>query len=93
MHLQDRIKGPEDISSKEKTFKEILPLIQDPERCQEVIERMVEGLNNNYIDGITGIEARSPEKSLVSSVYLSKGFIPIKKHGNYLEILLVSRTI
>ena len=62
-------------------FKDITPILQHPEICQQVVEEFAKRLANIEFDVIAGIESRGFLFGLMLANYMNKPFIPIRKQG------------
>lgn len=62
-------------------FKDITPILKDPQLCSEMIEAFVERLEGTEIDAVTGIESRGFLFGLMLANRLKVPFIPIRKVG------------
>lgn len=62
-------------------FKDITPILQDPELCTAVVEAFAEQLRNTEIDVIAGIESRGFLFGLMLANRLNIPFVPIRKKG------------
>ncbi|MFI7588863.1 adenine phosphoribosyltransferase [Spongisporangium articulatum] len=61
-------------------FRDITPLLADPEMFEEVITQFVAGLEGE-VDLVTGIEARGFILAAPVALALGVGFVPIRKAG------------
>ncbi|HXH98792.1 MAG TPA: adenine phosphoribosyltransferase [Sphingobacteriaceae bacterium] len=62
-------------------FKDITPILKDPQLCSEMIEAFVLKLQDSGIDAVTGIESRGFLFGLMLANRLNVPFIPIRKAG------------
>lgn len=62
-------------------FKDITPILKDPELCSEMIEAFADQLRETEIDAVTGIESRGFLFGLMLANRLKVPFIPIRKVG------------
>ena len=62
-------------------FKDITPVLQDPEAFCEVIERMVDYAAAKKPDVVIGIESRGFILGGPVALKLGKGFVPVRKIG------------
>jgi adenine phosphoribosyltransferase len=62
-------------------FKDITPLLKDPEGFARAIELMAANFNPDEIDVICGIESRGFIFAAALALKLKKGFVPIRKAG------------
>ncbi len=69
-------------------FRDITPILHDPDALKAAIDQMAEKMNNIEYDIIAGPESRGFIFGVPLAYKLSKGFIPIRKKGK-----LPSKTI
>ncbi|MGJ1411501.1 adenine phosphoribosyltransferase [Sphingobacterium thalpophilum] len=62
-------------------FKDITPLLKDAERCNEMIETIIDQLQGIEIDAIAGIESRGFLFGFLLANRMGLPFIPIRKQG------------
>lgn len=62
-------------------FRDITPLMQEPEAFQYVIDRMAEHYEGQGVDVILGIEARGFLIGAPLAYKLGKPFVPVRKEG------------
>jgi adenine phosphoribosyltransferase len=62
-------------------FRDITPLLSEPEVFQEVIDRMVEHFKDKHVDAILSAEARGFIFAAPLALKLEAQFIPIRKPG------------
>ena len=62
-------------------FKDISPLLKDPQAFAEAIDRMVAHYRKLDFDYVVGIESRGFLVGAPMAIQLGKGFIPIRKPG------------
>src|SRR6201997_1235742 len=62
-------------------FKDITPILKDPQLCEKIIEAFVEQLNGTRVDAIAGIESRGFLFGLTLATKLGVPFIPVRKAG------------
>src|SRR3546814_786016 len=62
-------------------FKDITPILKDPELCAAVVDRMAQPLDRNTIDVVAGIESRGFLFGLMLAQRLDKPFVPVRKAG------------
>jgi adenine phosphoribosyltransferase len=63
------------------TFKDITPLLADPEAFTEVIDRLAEPFVGRGITKVVGIEARGFVMAAPVAHRLGAGFVPVRKPG------------
>ena len=63
------------------TFKDITPLLADPEAFAEVVDRMAEPFVGRGITKVVGIEARGFVVAAPVAHRLGAGFVPVRKPG------------
>jgi len=62
-------------------FKDITPVLQNPQLCAEITAALVEQLKGVQIDAVAGIESRGFLFGLTLAQALNVPFIPIRKAG------------
>jgi adenine phosphoribosyltransferase len=62
-------------------FKDITPVLKDPELCREITEALKEQLAGIQIDVVAGIESRGFLFGLALAQALNVPFVPIRKAG------------
>ncbi len=80
-HLRSVIRDVPDFPKPGIIFKDITPILKDPQLCDAIVERMVQPLDRDAIDVIVGIESRGFLFGLMLAQRLRKPFVPIRKAG------------
>ncbi|HTX02383.1 MAG TPA: adenine phosphoribosyltransferase [Candidatus Acidoferrales bacterium] len=62
-------------------FRDITPLIKDPEGFRAMIDMFVERFRNERIDVVVGVEARGYILAAPLAYELGAGFVPVRKPG------------
>jgi adenine phosphoribosyltransferase len=62
-------------------FKDITPVLKDPQLCKEITQALVEQLSSLKIDAVAGIESRGFLFGLALANALNVPFVPIRKAG------------
>jgi adenine phosphoribosyltransferase len=62
-------------------FKDISPLLKDPQAFQAAIDRLVGQYRSLEVDYVVGIESRGFLVGAPLAYHLGKGFIPVRKPG------------
>ena len=62
-------------------FKDITPILKDPELCSEMIKAFADQLHGTEVDAVTGIESRGFLFGLMLANHLKVPFVPIRKVG------------
>lgn len=62
-------------------FKDITPILQDPELCSEIVSEIAYSLKDMKIDVIAGIESRGFLFGLMLANHMKVPFVPIRKQG------------
>lgn len=62
-------------------FKDITPVLKDPELCKNIVETFVQNLGGIRIDVIAGIESRGFLFGLMLANRLGIPFVPVRKAG------------
>lgn len=79
--LKPFIRDIPDFPKKGIIFKDITPLLQNPNGLKEITERIAEHYRDKNIDLIVGIEARGFIIGAAVAHKLGVGFIPVRKPG------------
>ncbi len=62
-------------------FKDITPILQDPELCNEIAEAFAKEFSDMELDAIVGVESRGFLFGLLLANKLNLPFIPVRKEG------------
>lgn len=62
-------------------FKDITPLLQQPELVKQAVDEFVQRLSGTQIDVIAGIESRGFLFGFLLAQAMNKPFVPIRKQG------------
>ena len=62
-------------------FKDITPILKDPQLCENIVSAFVEKLKGTRIDAIAGIESRGFLFGLTLATKLGVPFVPVRKAG------------
>ncbi len=62
-------------------FKDITPLLQDPEALRETVSQLLEMIGDEKIDKVVGIESRGFLFGTLLAERLNAGFVPVRKPG------------
>jgi adenine phosphoribosyltransferase len=62
-------------------FKDITPIFADPEALKKVCEHFKKAYEGIHFDVIVGPESRGFIFGVALSMYMSKGFVPVRKAG------------
>ena len=81
MDLRQYIRDIPDFPVEGILFRDITPLMQEPEAFRYVIDRMAEHYESQGIDVILGIEARGFLIGAPLAYRLGKPFVPVRKEG------------
>jgi adenine phosphoribosyltransferase len=81
MQLSDYIRTIEDFPKKGISYKDITPLLLNPEACKVAVSKLIDGLQGQTIDKVVGIESRGFLFGMLLAKALEVGFIPIRKPG------------
>lgn len=81
MNIKEFIREIPDFPKEGILFKDITPILQNPETYNYVIDKMVEYYSEVEIDYVAAIEARGFLFGPQIAMRLDKGFIPIRKPG------------
>ena len=81
MKLEDLIRDVVDFPQEGVVFKDITPLLHNPQGLRESINRMQEGLKDLDFDLVVGPESRGFIFGVPIAYNLNKGFVPVRKPG------------
>lgn len=62
-------------------FRDITPVLKDPELCEEIVEEMMINLKEIDFDVIAGVESRGLLFGFLLAVKMKKPFVMIRKEG------------
>lgn len=80
-YLRDRIRTVPDWPAPGVQFRDITPLLQDPECLRVLIQHFVLRYMHQKIDVVAGLDARGFIIGSVVAYELNVGFVPIRKKG------------
>lgn len=81
MKLEEYIRDIADFPKPGIIYKDISPLLQNPEAMREGVKRFLKYLKDQEIDKVVGIESRGFFFATLLAEKLNAGFIPIRKPG------------
>ncbi|MBZ9627429.1 adenine phosphoribosyltransferase [Psychroflexus sp. CAK57W] len=79
MQLTDYIRTIPDFPKQGISYKDITPLLLNPEACEFAVSEFIKGLDNKPVDKVVGIESRGFLFGMLLAKALGVGFIPIRK--------------
>ena len=79
--LAEHIREVKDFPKEGISFKDITPILSNPELSTKVIDSFVESLNGKQVDAVAGVESRGFLFGMLLSNALNVPFIPIRKAG------------
>ena len=79
--LADKIRTIEDFPQPGVTFRDITPLVKDPESLALAVTRLIEPFQEDSIGYVAGMEARGFIFGALAANALDVGFIPLRKPG------------
>lgn len=79
--LESFIREIKDFPKPGINFKDITPLLQDPQALRETLDRLREMVGDQKIDKVVGIESRGFLFGTVLAGKLNAGFVPVRKPG------------
>jgi adenine phosphoribosyltransferase len=62
-------------------FKDITPLLVDPEALKDTVEQLIAPFEDEGIEIVTGVESRGFIFAAAAAIRLGAGFVPIRKPG------------
>lgn len=81
LNLKEIIRDIPDFPKKGIIFKDITPILKDPEAFRQTAEQIEKALGDKQIDYVVGIESRGFIFSPILAQNLKAGFIPVRKKG------------
>ena len=81
MNLKDYIRDIPDFPQPGILFRDITPLLRDPEAFNYVIEQLCQKCQNLQIDAIVAVESRGFLFGAPLACRMNKPFIPVRKEG------------
>jgi adenine phosphoribosyltransferase len=81
MNFQTLIRDIPDFPQKGILFRDISPLLQNPEALQALVKEFGRAFDPNRIDAFVGIESRGFILAGLLASHYQKGFIPLRKAG------------
>jgi len=81
LNLEDYIRTIPDYPKPGISFKDLTPLLANPDVINACLKQLVASLNNQKIDKVVGIESRGFFFGTLLAQHLNAGFVPIRKAG------------
>ena len=81
MNLKDKIRSVMDYPKEGIDFKDITPVLQDPEAFKACIDQMSELASGKEVDIVVGTEERGFIVGAPLALELGTGFVPVRKPG------------
>jgi len=81
MDLKKFVRDIPDFPKPGVSFKDITPLLKDPEALKAASDALVEFIGDQKIDKVVGMESRGFFYGPVLAVALNAGFVPVRKVG------------
>lgn len=78
-NFEDKIRDVKDFPKQGVVFKDITPLLLDPQAVNAVIDEFVKRLEGKKIDKVVGMESRGFFFGMLLAQRLNAGFIPVRK--------------
>ena len=79
--LKSLIRDVPDFPKKGILFKDITPILKEPEALQFAVNQLADPIGKTHPDQIVGIESRGFIFSPILAYKLKAGFIPVRKRG------------
>lgn len=79
--IKDHIRDIKDFPKKDIIYKDITPLLQNPEATRDALKEFLRHLGDQKIEKVVGIESRGFFFATLLAQELNAGFIPIRKPG------------
>jgi len=81
MNLKNYIRDIKDFPSLGIVFKDITPLLKDPNALKEATEALFNMIGNLEVDKVVGMESRGFFFATLLASRLNAGFVPVRKAG------------
>lgn len=81
MKIEEYIRDVPDFPKPGVVYKDITPLLQDPQVMRSTLNLFLEYLGDQHIDKVVGIESRGFFFATLLAEKLNAGFIPVRKLG------------
>lgn len=79
--IRNTVRDIPDFPKEGVVFRDITPVLKDPELCEEIVEEMMLNLKEIEFDVIAGVESRGLLFGFLLAVKLQKSFVMIRKEG------------
>jgi len=79
MSIKNYIRDIQDFPKPGIGFKDITPLLADPKATKECLQILLEGVKNQKIDKVIGVESRGFFFGTLLAQELNAGFVPVRK--------------
>jgi len=79
MTISDYIRDIQDFPKPGISFKDITPLLNNPEARKECLQLLVSSLRDKKIDKVVGVESRGFFFGMLLAQELNVGFVPVRK--------------
>lgn len=79
MNLEQYLRDIQDFPKEGILFKDITPLLLNPEGREKMMEALLSTLKNKQIDKVVGVESRGFFFGILLAEKLNAGFIPVRK--------------
>jgi adenine phosphoribosyltransferase len=80
-HLKALIRDVPDFPMQGILFRDVTPLLRDPQGIRQVVDALAERYRGQRIDAVAGIESRGFLFGAPLALALGTGFVPIRKLG------------
>lgn len=80
-NLEKYIRDIPDFPKKGVLYKDITPLLQEPEAMKEAVDQFLANLGDVKIDKVVGVESRGFFFATLLAERLNAGFVPVRKPG------------
>ena len=81
INLETYIRDIPDFPKKGVLYKDITPLLQEPEAMKAAVNLFLENLKGQKVDKVVGIESRGFFFATLLAEKLNAGFVPVRKPG------------
>lgn len=81
IHIESYIREIADFPKPGISFKDITPLLQDPDAMRETVMQLIDMIGDAKIDKVVGIESRGFLFGTLLAEKLNAGFVPVRKPG------------
>lgn len=79
--LKETIRDIYDFPKKGIIFKDITPVLEDPNLCKQILDEIISSLKGLHLDAVVGVESRGFLFGMMLANKLNIPFVPVRKKG------------